>query len=1276
MFKRAILFVFIFNLTDAYAQQIANHASFKFNNIKNVLADEWVSDIIQDQDGFIWAATQDGLYKYNGKNFKEFRYNPSEKNSLPGNWVTAIKQDRNGDFWIGTYGAGLVQFDERKRSFKKLQINPKNSNLSSSIIYGIFISTSAVWVVTENGLFRKSQFDSNFVRLSKSSAPGKILELENGTEIVSIDDTIFIYNTEGKSLEPQLDNVIVDEVESIGNNKIIYKSGSGLYHYDFINTPKKIKLPNDDDVIYISNVKDNSCILVGDSANYVLDTKTFNLKSCDYDLGKFKTLGFRRLFIDKQDLLWIATTKGLFKESVSSKVFTDHLVVHARRIFIDSINIYSVGEQGFFIAPKSNPSNYKQFLNGTRLISMCKTEHGFWLGSWTGTIYHIDKSNNIKTIELKKDRIETSRIFAIVEDSNGFLWISTWDGIYVADHKGKVINIYKLDAVKDIKIIKLFIDRHDNLWAVTTGDGLYKIPNISKVDKNQNKFDYKKYVHTKEDLNSLKSDIAMDIHISQNGAIWIGLDFGLNIYSPKDDNFQPLKVNGEIFDKKVMAIETDPNNLVWISTINKGIYVYNQEDKTLFNLKEEDGLISNACLYTSSATYKDELYFGTDEGIQIINTSKFKYPSVTEVPRFSELTIKGNILKIVKDLADSDRPITLHYDQNSFNISLEIPDNRFPEKINYYYKLNESTTFWTKVEENTINLNNINYGDYNLLVKAAYQTTDNAPIASLPLKIKPPWFKSILAYTLLSMVLALAIFSFFQLRYKQKLASNKLKAAEEMDRLKSNLFTNISHELRTPLTLISGPIEHQLSNEYLKTEDREELNLVKRSADRLLNLVNQLMDLALIDSGQLKLKITEGNLNLLLKQAIEAFRYQAEKSTIEIHTHITQLESVWFDRDSIEKIVFNLLSNAIKYATSNSRIEFIANQQNDNFVLSVLNHSKSNTDLAQLFKRFYQNDSNTEGVGVGLALVKELVMLNNGTILAHKLNEHEIQFTVTLPINKPMLNVSEIEANNLQINTDHFVSETILNDETVILIVEDDNDVRTFISTIFKNNYKIIEAINGEIGVMTALQYIPDLIITDIMMPIKDGIYLCNELKNNQLTSHIPIILLTAKVGEEHEIAGLKTGADAYISKPFSIEMLKIRVEKLLESRAQLQKHYSKDFNINSNIKITSTENEFLKRLQETLKTHLTKSDFTSERFAEIMTMSRSQLHRKLKAIVNMTASEFIRKERLKLALLLLEDSDATVAEIAYQVGFNSPSYFIKCFKDNYNCTPNEYLAK
>ena len=441
-----------------------------------------------------------------------------------------------------------------------------------------------------------------------------------------------------------------------------------------------------------------------------------------------------------------------------------------------------------------------------------------------------------------------------------------------------------------------------------------------------------------------------------------------------------------------------------------------------------------------------------------------------------------------------------------------------------------------------------------------------------------------------------------------------------------------------------------------------------------------MLELSIIDSGQRKLAVENGNLYILLKQIVSAFQYKASEKAIVISSKIGMLESAWFDRDIIEKITSNLLSNAIKYAPANSMVILTADAQEEMLVLSVVNQTANvgKCDLGKLFQRFYQDNKLSEGIGIGLALVRELVDFSKGTIIANNLEGNKIQFTATLPINREAFEESDLVPKAPRyIETPHstILKEENYSGEPTVLIVEDEPEIRNFIATIFKDNYKILEATNGQSGIEIALRKIPDIIISDVMMPKMNGFQLCDFLKTNEMTSHIPIILLTAKVGEENEIEGLKTGADAYITKPFNGGKLQIWVEKLIETRRKLQRHFSKTLNINPDIPIPSTESDFLKKLKEVVENHVTDPDFTSDRFGKLMHMSRTQLHRKLKAIVGMSASEFIRSQRLKLAVQLLAESDVSIAEIGYRVGFNSPSYFSKCFRDAYNCTPNEYLS-
>lgn len=522
---------------------------------------------------------------------------------------------------------------------------------------------------------------------------------------------------------------------------------------------------------------------------------------------------------------------------------------------------------------------------------------------------------------------------------------------------------------------------------------------------------------------------------------------------------------------------------------------------------------------------------------------------------------------------------------------------------------------------------------------------------------------------------------FFYLLFRNRQKTNK--KLQELDKFKTKLFANISHEFRTPLTLISGPVEKQMAKKNISEEDKNDLSLIKQNADRLLHLVDQLLDVTKLESGNQKLNVSLGNLGVFLKQIVSAFQYKAQEKEIDFIIQIPKIENVWFDKDVIEKIVTNLLSNALKYTPKGGRVFIKAEVVDGHLILTILNNGNklSDKDLSQIFERFYQGELHSEGVGIGLALVKELTSLTHGNIIANTLNNDEIQFTVSIPLELTYFKEPELEINNKIASKVAETTETLpkteksdTNGKPILLIVEDEMDIRKFVVSIFEDHYTILETSNGEKGLELAIKHIPDIIISDVMMPILDGVELCKILKTDTRTGHIPVILLTAKSGEENEIIGFETGADDYITKPFSSEKLKIRVENLIELRTQLQQRYRQEFEFES-IKdhTTSSEQKFIQQLHQVINENISDSNFKTEELCNKMLMSRMQLHRKLKALTGLSTSKFLNTQRVKMAASLLRETDLSVSEIAYEVGFSNPSYFNRCFKDVYHCTPNSF---
>ncbi|MCR9226695.1 MAG: response regulator [Flavobacteriaceae bacterium] len=533
---------------------------------------------------------------------------------------------------------------------------------------------------------------------------------------------------------------------------------------------------------------------------------------------------------------------------------------------------------------------------------------------------------------------------------------------------------------------------------------------------------------------------------------------------------------------------------------------------------------------------------------------------------------------------------------------------------------------------------------------------------------------------LISLV-ALSLFLLYRNRQKTN------KRLLELDTAKSNFFANISHELRTPLSLIQGPVDQQLEKTGLSTQDRQNLTIAKNNTERLTTLVDQLLDLSKLESNFYKLQVCQGLLSFFLKSIAESFEFKARTKSQLLNIKISVDEHLyWYDEDVLQKIIVNLLGNALKYSPGKAHIDFRANIRDSNLLLSVKNTgiSLSKEKLNNIFDRFHRSHENETGTGIGLALTKELVELHKGHIHVNS-DSNSVFFTIEVPVHKNAFSKEEKTTYpKPTVPAPHQKSVIIPTNETatkegeetmdIVLIVDDNEDICTYISSILWNKYNVITAKNGNIGFQKALKQVPDLIITDLMMPKDNGLILTENCKTHDATSHIPIVMLTAKTGEENRLQGLETGADAYLTKPFNNKILRQTVENLLESRKKLQKRFSQEVILTpKDVSIGSYDQRFLESLQHILDNQLVSSDFNTEAFANALGMSRMQLHRKLKALTGQTATEFIRGQRLKLAAKLLKESDVNISEIGYQVGFNDHSYFTKCFRETYGLSPSEF---
>jgi len=539
------------------------------------------------------------------------------------------------------------------------------------------------------------------------------------------------------------------------------------------------------------------------------------------------------------------------------------------------------------------------------------------------------------------------------------------------------------------------------------------------------------------------------------------------------------------------------------------------------------------------------------------------------------------------------------------------------------------------------------------------------------------------------------------IKEKNNSLAEQTKKLKENDKLKSQFFANISHEFRTPLTLILGLLNKQIDNSESDVL-KQDAETMKRNANRLLQLINQLLDLSKLEAGELKLALVKTNVIPTIKNTVLLYESLSHEKNINIKFNGNAIDKykkykaieAYFDEEKLQKVISNLISNAIKFSPENSKVEVNVKNKNEDLLVSISNTGEKipTNKLPFIFNRFYQVDGEStresEGTGIGLALVKELVELHYGQVQVKSTNA-KTTFSISIPLKESYFAndvITTISENNIEsgVNPSADFNKTTVTDieelpnknQLEILVVEDNTDIRNYILDILKSNYKVSLAVNGEDGYQKANTNIPDLIISDVMMPKMNGYELCAQLKSNENTNHIPIILLTAKASQDNKLEGLETGADDYLTKPFDENELKVRIKNLIAIREKLQKKYQQESYIKSTtVKVTSVHQQFIEKIKTIVEEHIDNDQFNVEDLGDRMSMSRSQIHRKLKALTNQSATQFIRNYRLHRAAELLKLDSGNITEIAYQVGFSSQTYFSKCFQELFNMSPSEYKS-
>ncbi len=1266
-------------------------------NDSTTISSNEVISILEDHKGNLWVGTRKGgLNRFDKKTERFLHYKTDNSNyGTSGNTINALFQDSKNRIWVAS-NAGL-------------------------------------------DLIIEGQFIKNKIPKLQQKYIGAIAEDAKGKICITDKKGLYIYNEKTEELkyhpfnENSTDPLNSDYsgplyVDKQGQIWLGTTSGVKLFSQDSLHSPfesfsSKQPIPD----------AETRCIHQDANGNLWFGTITglFRYNPKDKDLQRFTKddnnaqslshSSIYSLYEDATGILWIGTWGGGVN-MLSPKLFKfehfNHQYYNANSISNNCVSSFAEDENGIWIGTESGGVNYLPHnsiifevikkhdgsintLNSDHIKTLLKSNSKqLYIGSYGGGLSSINPKNHHL-----KHLITNEKVFTLAEHPKGIIWVGTLNGLYRYNEETGNIKRY-LNAPKDSLsiahnfITSLFVTSNNTLWLGTKEAGLMKY--IEEKDH------FLRFSNTPHDSTSLLSNYVITMEEDINGNLLIGTNNGISIYNPIYQNFENLTIT-DLPDKNINGIICDKNNNYWIST-NKGITKYSHQG-TPVNYDINDGLQSNE--FNRNASFQDKqgnIYFGGINGFNRFNPNQV--PINNEIPKIKITNFKISNQNISPESEQSPliehitetKEIVLNHDQNDFSFEFVALNYIVPQKNQYAYKLEGYNNAWIYCGNQKIaNYTSLRPGHYTFVVKGANNDNIwNEEGTSIRIYIKQPFWKTPFAYTLyalLLLTLLLLLRWLITMRIKQNntldLERMEKKQLEELNQMKLRFFTNIAHEFRTPLTLISGPLQ-ELEHLYLHNQEQSYLiDVVQNNVRRLLYLVEELLDFRKTGNKKIQLCIKQVSMIDFIENTLACFRENAIKKNIilEFNHPIDPTTTAFFDQGVMDKILFNLLSNALKYTPTDGNITVTLEGDEQEAIIKVKDSGEgiAEKDIDKIFDRFYQGENSQaklRGSGIGLAYAQRLVEAHKGQISVESAYNRGTTFTVKIPIQEKIYADEEKQDNSQPFVTNKHLptQKTIIPEESCIsnkntepyqmLIVEDNKELNAYLAFHFKA-YKIETAFNGKEGLEKATKSIPDIIISDIMMPEMNGLVMCEKIKNQFLTSHIPIILLTAKSETDYKIEGLQYGADAYIEKPFENKLLEATIQNILKQREKLRLRLDNNTEISlTKEKLNQHDQRFIETVNKTIKEQLNNSEFSVETLAETLGMSRSQLFRKFKALYQFSPSETLRIERLNYAKQLIADKIYNINEISDMTGFSSTSYFITSFKKYFGITPTDYLKK
>ncbi len=1248
--KKSLLWVGTFDGVNIYdpEKQIINHYSYNVND-QNTVSSNRITCIAVDSEDNVWLGTQNGLNLYSDKieGFRHFYTEQGNHESISNNNITSLAVDLEGNLWIGTRGGGINRLIKRDNDFlfKRYFSSSRTGSLSNNFILSLNADNRGyLWIGTENGGLNRLQINTGYF---------KVFKLEEGNNYSLSSNSIWTLYSDNE-----------DRLWIGTHNKGINVIDENFSKFESFqkNPVTNYGLTDNDITGFTEDSRGNVWIATdgGGICRFDPETRKFNEIIVNNEGGNYLVNNaIKAVLYDSKENIWIGTWAG----------------------GVDRLNKNGVKIENYSIESEQGGGN-------NNILSLYEDSKGnIWAGTaGSGLFRYTAATNTFNQVSCSNEPgilTKAAYVTAMLEDSEGSFWVGTLYGMVI----------------------------------LKRGPGQkFSCINFSRGDNSP----------------GLSSNAIEVIFEDRKKRLWFGTaDNGLNLFNKKDSTFIVFQKKDGLPDNSIRGILEDDTGFLWIMT-NKGISRFNYDSLDFTNYTREDGLNSNefyvrSCLRTN----KGEFYIGGEDGFNVFYPKDIKNNNFIPPVYLANLKINNITAEIgaenspLKKHIGETTEITLSYKQSSFTIEFVALNYTRSARNQFSYKLEGFDSDWNDAgNDRSASYTNIKTGKYIFMVKGSNNDGiwNNSP-ARLLINVEPPfwktWWATLIYILFISVFIAVSLKIWnerIKIRNQLKLEQLGREKEHELNEKNVQFFTDISHEFRTPLSLIIAPLEGLILS--AQTKIKEQLVVIYRNAQRLLHLTNNLMDFRKLEEGRTSLRVKYGEIVSFIREVSSYFNVNFKRRHINftINTSDAAIQG-WFDPEKLETIMLNLLSNASRYIPDGGNIEVVVNTITSKDVKLKYNISAeeilpgsryieigiidngsgiSPEDLPFIFDKFYQSDSirkkKNSGMGIGLALTKGLVELNHGRIIAESIPDHETIFSFILPIdhrsfledeivNEPtsVLSrtiLSEHEESSLKKHGKEWPGTDQYDDIADILIVEDNYELRTFLARELAEKYTIVQSDNGKSGIELAFNIIPDLIVSDILMPQCSGIELCNVLKADIRTCHIPILLLTAKTTISDQIEGVEVGADAYITKPFNMQFLKAKINQLIQSRRKLYAHFSQDVYLMPN-KMTDNEldQKFLQKAIDYIIMNMADNNMNVEDLAVELNLSRSNVYRKIKALTGMTIIEFIRTIRLKQAVKLMETKKYFLAEIAYLTGFTSPSYFTKSFKDQYGKPPSEYLS-